>query len=380
MGSTEESTTSTTSNEFEDLLIMTNVAKELRKIKAIMAMCPPPVNNPSPVQRLSGAQWLHIVLNDLTLCRDNFRMTRQAFLQLHDNLVTFGLTSTRYCTSMESLGMYIWLCAQGSSVRQCRTMWARSLDTISRNTTKVAKVMIRWADSMICPIDVNYGGVCVELEPYEPWFDACIGAIDGTHIPVEVKRQAKVDFIDRNGDVTINVCAIVDMHGLFTYVGAGKAGSCHDMAVLRDCEADEKFPKPPKGRYYLADSGYMQQDGYMTPYPRTRYHRSQFNALPTRNMSREEKFNYIHAKLRNIIERRFGILKERWQILDDGVPFYPREKQCWIIISCFALDNYLWLLEHGSGTRYPLSYWVDLNTNSPTSHLRDLVAAAVWNL
>ena len=89
------------------------------------------------------------------------------------------------------------------------------------------------------PADRHYRQVSSELVEYAPWFDGCIGAIDGTHIPVEVNQEAKVDFINRNGEVLINVCAIVDMHGRFTYVGAGKADACHDMAVLQDCQADQ---------------------------------------------------------------------------------------------------------------------------------------------
>ncbi|XP_039825450.1 putative nuclease HARBI1 [Panicum virgatum] len=216
-----------------------------------------------------------------------------------------------------------------------------------------------------------------ELAEYAPWFDGCIGAIDGTHIPVEVNQEAKADFINRDGEVSINVCAIVDMHGRFTYVGAGKAGACHDMAVLQDCQADQRFPHPPPGRYYLADSGYIEQQGYMTPFRDTRYHRPHFRGVDVRTLDRHEKFNYIHSKLRNIIERRFGHLKERWHILE-GVPFFRREKQAWIIISCFAMENYLWLRQYGDDSTYNPSEWVAMNTTTDTSELRELVSAAVW--
>jgi hypothetical protein len=47
--------------------------------------------------------------------------------------------------------------------------------------------------------------------------------------------------------VSLNVCAVVDMHGLFTYVGAGMDGSCHDMRVLEECMRQRKFPTPPQG-------------------------------------------------------------------------------------------------------------------------------------
>jgi hypothetical protein len=71
--------------------------------------------------------------------------------------------------------------------------------------------------------------------------------LDGTHIKVQVNQDAKADFYNRKGDTTINVCAIVDMDGHFTFVGAGKAGACHDMAVVKDCWEEESFPHPPPG-------------------------------------------------------------------------------------------------------------------------------------
>ena len=68
--------------------------------------------------------------------------------------------------------------------------------------------------------------------------------MDGTHIKVTVNKLAKLDYINRKWDVTINVCAIVDMDGRFTYVGAEMVGSVHDMAVLSDCWAEENFLHP----------------------------------------------------------------------------------------------------------------------------------------
>jgi len=121
----------------------------------------------------------------------------------------------------------------------------------------------------------------------------------------------------------------------------------------------------------------MEQQGYMTPFRDTRYHRSHFRGVDVRTLDRHEKFNYIHSKLRNIIERRFGHLKERWHILE-GVPFFRKEKQAWVIISCFALNNYLWLRKCGDGSTYDPSEWVAMNTTTNTSVLRELVSLAVW--
>jgi hypothetical protein len=50
----------------------------------------------------------------------------------------------------------------------------------------VAEVMFRWAQIVLVPADRNYPGVNQNLVAYAPWFDRCIGALDGTHIKVQV--------------------------------------------------------------------------------------------------------------------------------------------------------------------------------------------------
>ncbi|WVZ54763.1 hypothetical protein U9M48_005514 [Paspalum notatum var. saurae] len=93
----------------------------------------------------------------------------------------------------------------------------------------------------------------------------------------------------------------MDMH--FTYVGAGMDGSCHDMAVLRDCMETANFPHPPPRRYYLADSAYALQEGYLGPYRYARYHLNEFSRKGAETM--QENFNYQHASLQNVVEWAF---------------------------------------------------------------------------
>ena len=134
-------------------------------------------------------------------------------------------------------------------------------------------------------------------------------------------------------------------------MGAGKAGACHDMEVLQDCQADQRFLYPPPGlclfcklmmqqlctpiccnncfgtktgncsivvgRYYPVDSGYMEQQGYMTPFRDTRYHKEHFRGVDVRTLDRQEKFNYIHSKLRKASERAVAY-PGRGSILQEG--------------------------------------------------------------
>lgn len=59
----------------------------------------------------------------------------------------------------------------------------------------------------------------------------------------------------------------------------------------------------------------------------------------------KEKFNRIHSSIRNVIERSFGVLKMKWQILYK-MPSYPMCKQKMIVAATMVLHNFI--REHGS--------------------------------
>jgi hypothetical protein len=51
-------------------------------------------------------------------------------------------------------------------------------------------------------------------------------------------------------------------------------------------------------------------------------------------------FNFLHSSIRNVIERSFGVLKQKWRILKD-IPSYPPTTQKHIIMACLALHNFI---------------------------------------
>jgi hypothetical protein len=79
----------------------------------------------------------------------------------------------------------------------------------------------------ICPKYPTYSKVHNKLGPYAPFFDGCIGALDGTHILAHVCHESRLDYINRKGWPSYNILSIVDMDMRFTFVGAGLAGSYH---------------------------------------------------------------------------------------------------------------------------------------------------------
>ncbi|TVU43576.1 hypothetical protein EJB05_10056 [Eragrostis curvula] len=202
----------------------------------------------------------------------------------------------------------------------------------------VAEVMVTFADKVICPKDPSYSTVSPKVAKWSPFFDGCIGALDGTHIEIRANKESREDMCNRKGWTSFNVLAVVDHEMRFTFVGSGMSGACHDMYVLRESQTQSNFPAPPPGMFYAADSGYALAHGYLTPYKNTRYYLQQF--VEVGPSSFEEKFNHDHASIRNVVERTFGVIKNRWPILDD-IPFYKRCTQSKIIIACCAFNNYL---------------------------------------
>jgi len=119
-------------------------------------------------------------------------------------------------------------------------------------TRYLLAAVARFADNVIRPKDTSYSEVPAALVEYKPFFNGCIGAMDGTHIEVIVDKGVRDNHINRKGKTTQNVVAVCDFDMRFTYVGAGTEGSAHDMRVKRKAEADASFPHPPSGKLELS--------------------------------------------------------------------------------------------------------------------------------
>ena len=57
-------------------------------------------------------------------------------------------------------------------------------------------------------------------------------------------------------------------------------------------------------------------------------------------VGKEEIFNQCHARLRNVIERAFGVVKARFPILKRMTP-YSFTTQTKIVMTCFSIHNFL---------------------------------------
>ncbi|RWR97224.1 putative nuclease HARBI1 [Cinnamomum micranthum f. kanehirae] len=97
-----------------------------------------------------------------------------------------------------------------------------------------------------------------------------------------------------------------------------------------------KFPK-----YFLIDAGYGNRRGFIGPYRGTRYHLKEFGAQALAPRTASELFNLGHAKLRNVIKRTFGLLKEQFLILTHIPQNYTIKTQVKIVDACAVLHNFI---------------------------------------
>ena len=105
-----------------------------------------------------------------------------------------------------------------------------------------------------------------------PFFADCIGALDGTHLPVSIKGGYKeqAPWRNRKGCLTQNVLAAVDFDMNFVYVLPGWEGTAHDCRVINSAKS-RGFEAPP-GRYYVADARYSNTSITLVPYRGVWYH------------------------------------------------------------------------------------------------------------
>ena len=200
----------------------------------------------------SGYEWVMRTLANKTSCFNMFRMSRCVFDKLHSLLVeSYGLKSTKRMSSMEALGLFLWICGSPQSVRQAEDRFTRSLEIVCRKFDKVLHSVSKLVADIIRPVDLEFKNVHPRLQSprFSPFFDNCIGAIDGTHVPVVVPNSKVVQHMGRHEYTSQNVMAICDFDMRFTFVVTGWPGSVHDMRVFKDAieKYGDKFSRPPQG-------------------------------------------------------------------------------------------------------------------------------------
>ena len=171
-------------------------------------------------------------------------------------------------------------------------------------------------------------------------FPQCVGAVDGTHIPIISPEEYPADYYNRKGWHSVLMQGTVDHLGIFTDVYIGWPGRVHDARVFVNSSLYKKgqegillpnWTETIQGKevplVLLGDPAYPLLTWLMKPYSD--------NGHLTRD---QKRFNYRLSKGRVVVEHAYGRLKGRWRCLlkrlDISVEFVPD-----LVATCCILHN-----------------------------------------
>ncbi|KAL5712894.1 hypothetical protein ACHQM5_015018 [Ranunculus cassubicifolius] len=289
--------------------------------------------------------------NDL-VCYDNLRMRRGSFNLLCDKLRSYGLCDSRFISVEEQVAMFLLTVGHDWRNRSSVLLLWRSGETVSKYFHMVLGALLKlYKDVVQPPTSQNSPKDGGHDSDWHHYFEDAIGAIDGTHFPVNVPLADQPRYRNRKQTISQNVLVAVTFDMKFRYVLAGWEGSAHDGRVLRCAVSrDGRRLTIPQGKYYLADAGYANVTGFLTPYRSVQYHLKDIEGRTPENA--KELYNFRHSSLRNVVERTIGVLKKRFAYLRNGT-FHDVETQAKIVLACCAMHNFLRDIDPEDEGRHP---------------------------
>lgn len=158
-------------------------------------------------------------------------------------------------------------------------------------------------------------------------FPGVIGAIDGTHIPIQSPGGPDAElYRNRKGFFSINVQLMCDNNLVIRNVVASWKGSTHDARIFNDSTLKDQLAALPGRFHVLGDKGYPCMRYLMTP-------------LSNPRTAAEKQYNFAQSSTRIAVERLNGVIKRRFPCLSIKLRFKP-EKCAVIIVACCVLHNF----------------------------------------
>jgi hypothetical protein len=163
-----------------------------------------------------GAEWVCTMIDaisrddcsvDKKRIFDVSRLAVDEFNQLVLQLKSYGLEGSEYVTEEEKVVMFLVITCQNMSYRMAREMFQVSTRTINRAFHEVLGILVGLMYSRyVLKPDEKLSDVIFDNPKFYSYFDNCIGALDGTHIPIAVPRGelgiGHVVYRNRKGDLT----------------------------------------------------------------------------------------------------------------------------------------------------------------------------------
>jgi len=216
----------------------------------------------------SNHWWEQVVKSNFTSTDwlENFRVSNLTFQYICTKLSPFvGKRDTimRNAIPVEKrVALMLWFLATGADYRTIGHLFGVAKSTVCVIRKEVCSCIVsRLLPQYIKMPQGNSLKAVIDGFCKDHGFPQCVGAIDGTHIPIVSTDQCSADYYNRKGWHSIILQGTVDNKGLFIDIYVGWPGRVHDARVFVnstlykkgqrnaditldfDCHVSTNFPK-----------------------------------------------------------------------------------------------------------------------------------------
>ena len=234
----------------------------------------------------------------------------------------------------KQLFITLWYLGNPECNRSISDTFDVTKSTVYRVTRRVCKAIV----TNLVPLFIKWpAGERVQeiIESFELFngMPRCLGATDGTHIPIKAPRIHPEQYINRKSFHSMQLQLVCDNEMVLTDVYCGWPGAVHDARVLRNSplnQAAEFQPNEtfPGDSYLVGDCAYPLKTWLITGF--------KDNGHLT---GRQRQFNYKLSSKRMVIERCIGLLKGRFRKLKVEMDIDRVEDLPVVIVAACCLHN-----------------------------------------
>jgi hypothetical protein len=253
-----------------------------------------------------------------------FRMSRECF----DKLVKYVKNFTKICDLKLKLSLFIYYCAQGTSLRELRSLFGVPKTTIHRYVVEIAICLSRLSHRDIkFPTNAEFPELVEGLaRPNNP--TNAILVIDGTHVAISKPKNLPFNCYNRKGYFSIVWVCVVDYKKRIRGVVYNN-GSVHDARVYRTSNLRTLIESiDPQEACVLGDPAFSGFLNIKSTYS-------------TQNNPLTEEEAWLLSRQRIVVENTFGLLKNKFTILNKRILNGSEENGIRLVKSIFWLHNFI---------------------------------------
>ena len=295
-------------------------------------------------QNLDSRQGVHALPEEW---KENFRMSKQTFDLLCRSLrpyISRKHTHLRAPISVDKqVGITLYYLSDGGRMRKTANAFGVAPSTVSAIVKRVTCAVSKYLGNTYIKHPATEQEVQTSVVGFfaRTGFPQCIGAVDGTHIPLQKPTDNPSTFINRKGYYSLNVQACVDYRYCFFDVVIKWPGSVHDARVFSNSAINQKLRDgriPPCKKAIVEGEREVPICLLGDPaYPLLPFLMKEF--AKGGSTPQEQFFGYRLSSGRMVVECAFGRLKARFGILRRPIDLCL-ENAVTTIHACFILHNF----------------------------------------